>query len=198
MFDDNERSNSRLQSPVDVWKNPLSHLAHAVPLSAFTNPALHAHSPFVPQTPFRQLHVAGAFFTGESRHLPDPAIPSSHDVHPASQLWHVAPKCPGAQVSQDEPVNPGRHAQVLDDEQTPPVLEHAGEQDDDWMATRERVEVLPNGSSRMSGTECQSTTRLSRAIHVLDESAMDWVVESDVEREEFGEVGSGAKADWPA
>ncbi|KAF4584801.1 hypothetical protein EYR38_002032 [Pleurotus pulmonarius] len=70
---------------------------------------------------------------------------------------------------------------------------------DGWMATRGRDEMLlPKGSSRVSGTESQSTTRLSRVIQMLDESATDWVADSGFEREEFAKIGSGAKAGWPA
>ncbi|KDQ32436.1 hypothetical protein PLEOSDRAFT_1100921 [Pleurotus ostreatus PC15] len=102
----------------------------------------------------------------------------------------VGPSKVGLQVSQE---------QDLAAEHTPPVLEHAAEQADDWMATRGRDEMLlPRGSLRMSDTESQSTARLSRAIQVLDESATDWIAESGVEREEFAAIGSGAKADGPA
>jgi hypothetical protein len=63
------------QSPVDVKKNPVEHLAHAVPLSAVVQPALQVHWPFDPHWPFRQLQLAGALATTGTKHLPDPEMP---------------------------------------------------------------------------------------------------------------------------
>lgn len=120
-----------LQSPVDVRKNPGEHWAHAVPLEDVVHPGLHAHCPFDPHSPLRQLHVDGAF-EGRvgTRHRPEPVLPWSHDGHPAGHAWHLGPKNPWAQDSQEEPVKPVGQLHVPEEVQTPEPA-HGGEQAED-------------------------------------------------------------------
>jgi len=73
------------QSPLELRKNPVAHFAHAVPLSAFVQPALQVHDPPEPHWPFRQLQVLGAFSILRLRQVPEPAIPSSHWSQSAGQ-----------------------------------------------------------------------------------------------------------------
>lgn len=97
------------QSPEAVKKNPGEHFEHNVPSSPVVNPTLQVHCPFDPQTPFLQLHVVGSLATAGFKHLPEPLTPSSHVLQFAGHAWHLGPKNPKAQDSQDTPVNPEEH-----------------------------------------------------------------------------------------
>ena len=70
------------QSPFESRKKPGAHLAHAVPLSAVVQPALQVRCPFEPHSPFKQLQVDGRLLTIDTRHRPDPEMPSSQDEQP--------------------------------------------------------------------------------------------------------------------
>jgi len=60
-------------------KKPASHVAHAVPLAALAHPARQVQVPEELQTPFKQLHLEGAFEgSGVERQAPVPDGPSSH------------------------------------------------------------------------------------------------------------------------
>jgi hypothetical protein len=154
-----------LQSPVEVRKKPEEQAAHAVPLEAVVKPGLHAHCPFVPQTPLRQLQVEGALATVRLRHWPVPVIPWSHFSQPSGQGLHWGPKNPSAHDSQEDPVNPGEHWQVPEAEQTP-ELEHGGEHALDWISTSVRPEALA-GSWVISGTESHMMSRLFEGPEVV-------------------------------
>ena len=80
-----------------------------MPLLPVVNPALQVHCPFDPQTPFSQLHVVGSLAIAGFKHLPEPLIPSSQVVQFAGHAWHLDPKNPDEQDSQDTPVKPGEH-----------------------------------------------------------------------------------------
>ena len=70
--------NRPLQSPLVVWKKPLPHAEHEVPLVPVVQPGLHVHFPSEPQTPLRQLQVDGKLVTAGVRQTPVPVIPWSH------------------------------------------------------------------------------------------------------------------------
>lgn len=122
--------NTPSQLPSELRKNPVSHFAHAVPLVPAVHPGLQVHDPSDPHTPFRQLHVDGAFLMMGSRHRPLPVIPSSQVVQSAGHAWQVGPKNPGAHVSQDVPLKPGGQLHVPDAEHTPAPAQ-GGEQAED-------------------------------------------------------------------
>ena len=116
--------------PSELRKKPDAHFAHAVPLSAVVHPVRHVHVPSDPHEPFSQLHVDGRFLIAGWRHLPVPVIPSSQDSQSAGHAWHVGPKKPFVQVSQEVPLNPVGQTQVPDAEHTPAPA-HGGEHADD-------------------------------------------------------------------
>ena len=89
------------QSPFESKKKPGAQLAQAVPLLLVVQPALHVHCPLPPQTPFRQLHDDGGLDTAGTKHFPVPVRPWSHVVQLEGHGWHVGPKKPDAQLSQD-------------------------------------------------------------------------------------------------
>lgn len=188
-----------LQSPVEVAKNPLAHLAQAVPLAAVVQPGLHAHEPSEPHSPLRQLHVFKGDATGGSRHLPVPDMPSSHVAQPAGHAWHVGPKKPAAQVSQAVPLNPGAHVQVPEAEHVP-ELAQGGEQVEDCMSRRDMDPELRKGSCAVSGTESHITTRpfdpKDIATQTLDAMASDWAARG-VDALATGAEGSELKAALP-
>nr|GAT54431.1 predicted protein [Mycena chlorophos] len=72
-------------------------------------------------------------------------MPWSQSAQPAGHGWHVGPKNPGAQVSQDVPLNPGAQRQVPDEEHVP-ELAHGDEQVEDCMSRREMDPELLEGS----------------------------------------------------
>lgn len=77
------RKHSLSQLPSEFRKKPVAHLAHAVPLVPAVQPALQVHVPSALHTPFKQLHVDGAFVMIGSKHRPLPVIPSSQDAQSA-------------------------------------------------------------------------------------------------------------------
>ncbi len=95
-----------LQSPVEVRKNPVAHLAHAVPLLAVVKPSVQVQAPLDPHSPLIQLHVDGELDTCVTKHLPVPEIPSSHFVQLDGHAWQLEPKKPDAQDSHDSPRKP--------------------------------------------------------------------------------------------
>jgi hypothetical protein len=62
---------------VRVKKKLGEHVAHAVPLLAVVNPALHAHCPLEPHTSLRQLQLEGLLAIAGCEQIPEPLIPSS-------------------------------------------------------------------------------------------------------------------------
>jgi hypothetical protein len=184
---------------VEVAKNPVAHLAHAVPLAAVIHPGLHEHEPSGAHSPLRQLQADKGLATGGVKHLPVPEIPSSHDEQPAGHAWHVGPKKPAAQVSQDVPLNPGAHVQVPDAEQVP-ELAQGGEQVEDCMSRSDMEPVLRKGSCAVSGTESHNTTRPldpnDNATQTLVDMAIDPAV-NGVEPLDTGPEGRELNAAWP-
>lgn len=133
-----------LQSPVEERKNPGAHFAHAVPLFPAIHPGLHVHWPLGWHCPFRQLQLGGALATIGIKQRPDPEMPSSQEEQLLGHGRQFGPKNPCAQVSQDDPVNPGGHEHVPEAEQTPEP-EHGGEHAEDWMSVNRSLDV-PDGS----------------------------------------------------
>jgi hypothetical protein len=122
-----------LQLPKAFRKNPVAHLAQAVPLSAVVHPGLQLHELSAWQVPCKQLHLeaglslAGGLGPSDPEHFPVPAIPSSHPLHPAGHGVHLGPKNPLAQDSHALPVKPLAHTHSLVLEQRP-AEEQGGEQ----------------------------------------------------------------------
>lgn len=176
----------------------MSHLAHAVPFVPVVQPALQVQVPSEPHTPLRQSHVDGAFLMIGSRHRPEPVIPSSQVAQSAGHAWQVEPKNPGAQVSQDVPLNPGGQVHVPEAEHTPAPA-HGGEHAEDWMSSSWESPDAPEGSCEASGTLSQKTRRSleepETAIHTFDEiaSAPGEIFEVVFE----GVLGSWAKVACP-
>ena len=93
------------------------------------------------------------------------------------QGWHLGPKNPEAQDSQDVPVNPEAHLQV-------PVVVHTPEdaqlglQADDWSSVRESEPRLLAGSWLTSGIESQTIKRLLllefKAAQTVEDKVSDW------------------------
>jgi hypothetical protein len=104
---------------VEVKKNPGEHVAHAVPLLAVVNPALHEHCPLGPHSPLIHLHLAGSLAITDFKHLPEPVIPSSQLWQFVGQGWHWGPKDPDAQDSHEAPVNQEAQWQVPEVVHTP-------------------------------------------------------------------------------
>jgi hypothetical protein len=146
-------------------------------LASLIQPALQAHVPSVPHSPFTQLQVAGLLSIEGTKHWPDPDIPWSHVWHCEGQGWQVGPKNPLAQTSQEGPVKPGGQLHFPEVEQTAEP-EHAGEQAYDWISTRARDWDAADGSWETSGTACQNIILLLfepevRAIQTFLESAKE-------------------------
>ena len=152
-------------------------MEHCVPSLPVVNPGVHVHEPLAPHTPLLQLQVDGASATVGIKHRPVPVMPSSQVVQPVGHAWHVGPKNPEAQVSQEVPLNPVWHWHVPDVVHTPAV-EQEGVHADDWISKRERDPCM--GSWAMSGTEFQMMTRLlapaSSATHAFDDTANELAV----------------------
>lgn len=132
------------------------------------------------------------------KHLPLPAIPSSHDVHPVGHAWQVGPKNPAEQDSHEVPLNPVGHVHVPWAEQTPEPAQ-GGEQADDCISKRAREFEDPEGSWATSGIESQSTIRFEpelTATQTLLEIERD-PAERGVEEFEEGDVGSWENDPWP-
>lgn len=172
------------QLPVESRKNPAAHLAHAVPLSAVVQPGRHVHvPPVVAHTPFSQLQLEGGLETVGVRQRPLPEIPSSQDVHPSGQAWHVGPKNPAEQDSHEVPLNPVGQMHVPDEEHTPEP-EQGGEQAEDCISSNDREEPEPEGSWARSGTESH---RIIRAPELEeDETAAQTLGASEREPAESG------------
>ena len=173
-----------------------------MPFAAVVHPELHVHWPFEPHTPLRQLHDDGGLLTGATRQRPLPAMPSSHDVHPAAHAWQSGPKNPLAHASHDAPVKPAGQVQVPAAEQMP-APEHGGEHAADCMS---RIEMLlsdePEGSCERSAMESQRMRRsvdedpAETAAQTLDD-IMTEPAAVEVESREALLVGRFVKVDAP-
>ena len=133
-----------------------------------------------------------------SRHLPVPVMPSSHDWQSAGQAWHVGPKKPFEQVSQEVPLKPVGQTHVPDAEHTPEPA-HGGEHADDWMSSSWEMEDAPEGSCDTSGTLSQ---KMTRSLDDPDESATQTLDERAREPAEIlvlfnGVLGSWVNCAWP-
>ena len=148
---------------MEVKKKPGKHVAHAVPLLAVVNPALHEHCPLDPHSPLRQLQLAGSLAITSVKHLPEPLVPSSQLVQFCGQAWQVGPKNPESHESHKAPVNPEAHRQVPEIVHTPEAAQ-LGLQAEDWMSVRESEPRLLAGSWLTSGTASQTITRLLSAF----------------------------------
>lgn len=135
------------------------------------------------------------------RQRPVPEIPSSHVSQLDGQAVQLGPKNPLAQVSQEEPVNPGEQAHVPADVQVP-ELAQTGEHTLDSMSSMEMVPALFAGSWETSGTDSQKTTRLLEEpelaiIHTLEESASALADKGVDEFATRGEEGREMNVDSP-
>jgi hypothetical protein len=120
---------------------------------------MQVHCPLEPHSPLIQLQLDGGFVTIGDKQRPVPDNPSSQEVHPEGHAWHVGPKKPVAQDSQDEPVKPLGHEHVPAAEQTP-FPEQGGEQDDDCRLSNDMDPDALAGSWLTSGIEFHNMTRL--------------------------------------
>lgn len=115
-----------LQLPVESLKKPwaqsLQSFDPALEEVNVVQPGAHVQPPEPSHVPLSQLQVEGALLAGGERHFPEPCGPSSQDVQPSGQAWHWGPKNPEAQVSQDEPVNPGLQTHAPWELHCPPAV----------------------------------------------------------------------------
>ena len=169
---------------MEVKKKPGEHVAHAVPLLAVVNPALHEHCPLEPHIPLRQLQLEGLLAITGCKQIPEPVIPSLQVVQFVGHGWHLGPKNPEAQDSHDVPVNPEAHLQVPAVVHTPEDAQ-LGLQAEDWSSVRESEPKLLAGSWLMSGIESQTIKGLLllefKAAQTAEDKVSDWAASGVVE-----------------
>jgi hypothetical protein len=139
------------------------------------------------------LQLDGGLVTAAVKHRPLPEIPSSQEVHPPGHGWHVGPKKPDAQDSQEVPLKLVGHVHEPEAEQTPDPAQ-GGEHAADCISTSDKEVADPDGSWPTSGTESQKITRLFEleltASQTLDERDSEPAA-NGVDVFPIGDVGSG-------
>ena len=132
----------------------------------------------------RQLQLEGLLEITGFKQIPVPVVPSSQVVQFDGQGWHLEPKNPGAQDSQDVPVKPEAHLQVPAVVHTPEDAQ-MGLQAEDWSWVRESEPKLLAGSWLMSGIDSQTIKGLLllefMAAQTAEDKVSDWAVSGVVE-----------------
>jgi hypothetical protein len=126
-------------------------------------------------------------------------MPSSQVLQFVGHGWHLGPKNPDAQDSQDTPVNPEGHWQLPEDVHTPDA-EQLGVQAEDSMSKSERAPWSVCGSCPTSGIASQTMTRpldtVFSAIHTFDDSTRAFAG-IGIDELTSGVVGREEKEAWP-